>query len=83
MCYTVLFSCKSEYWLAVVMLLPATFSVIFFFCPMQGTKYNFIVLFQIVGYFAERLISRETLQRNSVMQKSYAGDQVNGTTELT
>ncbi|KAK4597888.1 hypothetical protein RGQ29_015417 [Quercus rubra] len=31
---------------------------------------------QIVGYFAERLISRETLQRNSVMQKSYAGDQL-------
>ena len=50
---------------------------------MQGTKYNFIVLFQIVGYFAERLISRETLQRNSVMQKSCAGDQVHGTTELT
>ena len=50
---------------------------------MQGTIYNFIVLFQIVGYFAERLISRETLQRNSVMRKSCAGDQVNGTTELT
>ena len=50
---------------------------------MQGTIYNFIVLFQIVGYFAERLISRETLQRNSVMQKSCADDQVNGTTELT
>ena len=50
---------------------------------MQGTKYNFIVLFQIVGYFAERLISRETLQRNSVMQKSCAGDQVNGTAEFT
>ena len=50
---------------------------------MQGTKYNFIVLFQIVGYFAEPLISRETLQRNSVMQKSCAGDQVNGTSELT
>ncbi|KAF3942941.1 hypothetical protein CMV_030452, partial [Castanea mollissima] len=31
---------------------------------------------QIIGYFAERLISRETLQRNSVMQKSYAGDQL-------
>ncbi|XP_030960881.1 twinkle homolog protein, chloroplastic/mitochondrial isoform X2 [Quercus lobata] len=31
---------------------------------------------QIVGYFAERLISRETLQRNSVMQKSCAGDQL-------
>ncbi|KAF3450216.1 hypothetical protein FNV43_RR06296 [Rhamnella rubrinervis] len=30
---------------------------------------------ELVGYFAERLITRETLQRNAVMQKSY-GDQI-------
>jgi hypothetical protein len=49
---------------------------------MQCTKYNFIVLFQIVKYFSERLISKETLQRNFVMQKRCGGDQVLGTMEL-
>lgn len=37
--------------------------------------------FQLVAYFAERSISRETLKRNAVMQKR-TGDQVNGTTQL-
>jgi len=38
-------------------------------------------LFQLLAYFSERLISKETLERNAVMQRKYE-DQVQLTTKL-
>lgn len=42
---------------------------------MQAGSYLFLLLIQIRAYFAERMISGETLRRNFVMQRTY-GDQV-------
>jgi len=41
----------------------------------------YLVFFQLLAYFAERMISTETLRRNSVMQRKYDG-QVHNHTEL-
>lgn len=63
------------------MISPATFSVdLFCFTLLNVLNILLFVLFQLVAYFAERLISRGTLLRNRVMQKR-SFDQVHGTTD--